>query len=209
MAQPVNNRYLLYAFIALLLIVAGIQWWQSSKTDVGAIRSTAIEPVDSQKVSRIEVVPELDTAKAFNLVPTDSGWQVRESPEATFNKKRFKRAMEDLKAGIPISHLVSRKKSDWPNYKVDSGGTLLRIYQQGQLHDAAILGKMNFNEKQTATTYIRNIDDPSVYAVSAYLKGSLKGKRSEWTQKGGRGPGGRQLSPRMRRKLRQMRQQRQ
>jgi hypothetical protein len=209
MAQPISNRYLLYAFVGLLLVVAGIQWWQSTKTDVGAIRDTAIKPVDSQQVSRIQVVPEFDTAKAYNLVPTDSGWQLKEEPKSSINKQRFKRAMEDLKAGIPISHLVSRKKTDWENYKVDSSGTLLRVYQKGKLHDGAVLGKMTFNEKQSATTYIRNLDGESIYAVTAYLEGSIKGKRSDWTQEGGRGPGGRQLSPKMRRKIRKMRQQRQ
>ena len=209
MAQPISNRYLLYLFAGLLVIVGGIQWWQSKKPESAAIRSTAIKPVDSANVTRIQVLPGFDTSKAFNIAAADTGWQIREKPGAAFNTKRFKRAMEDLQAGIAISHLVSRKKSDWEKYQVDSSGTLLRIYQNGQLHDAAVIGKMAFNDNQRATTYVRHWDDPSIYAVSAYLKGSLKGKLSDWTQKGMQGPGGRRLSPKMRRKIRRMRRQQQ
>lgn len=209
MAQKVNNRTLFILFGGLLLVVVAVQWWQAQKPESAAIRETTIEPVDSSKITRIQFLPAFDTAKAYSLVPTDTGWQVQNKSASQFNENRFQRAMEELKNGIPISHLVSRKKADWEEYEVDSSGTLLKVYQEGKLYDKAVLGKMDFSEKQKATTYVRHAEQPSVYAVSSYLEGSLKGKVSDWLQQGGRGPGGRQLSPKMRRKIRQMRQKRQ
>lgn len=207
MAKPISNRNLLILFGGLLAVVAGVQLYQSQQPEEAAIRKTTIEPVDSAKISRIQLVPEFADSNAYSLVPTDTGWQVKGEPGETVNQQRLTRAMNELKEGIPISHLASRDKSQWSEHKVDSSGTLLRVYQDGDLHGEAVLGETTFNQKQSTTTYVRPKGATSTYVVNSYLQGSLAGSKSDWLQPAS-APGRQQITPKMRRKLRQMRQQR-
>jgi hypothetical protein len=208
MAKLISNRNLLILFGGLLAVVAGIQLYQSQQEDEAAIRETTIDPVDSARLSRIQLIPQFADSKAYSLVPTDTGWQVKGEPEETINQQRLTRAMDELKAGLPISHLVSRDQDEWSEHQVDSSGTLLRVYQDGNLHSEAILGETTFNQKQRTTTYVRPKGATSVYVVNAYLQGSLAGSKSDWLQPAST-PGRQQITPKMRRKLRQMRQQKQ
>ena len=208
MAKPVSNRNLIILFIALLVVVAGVQFYQSQQPEEAAIRKTLMEPVDSANVTRIQLIPEFKDSNAYSLIRTDTGWHIKGQPTKTINQQRLSRAMDQLKAGIPISHLASRKEDQWAEHQVDSSGTLLRVYQNGKLHSEAILGETTFNQKQSTTTYVRPMSEPSIYVVNAYLQGSLAGNRSDWLQQS-TAPGRQQMTPKMRRKLRQMRQQKQ
>ena len=214
MARKVSNNQLLLIFIGLLVIVGGIKFWQSQQKTEGMINDRLVKPLDSAAIDKLEIIPEFDPANQVTLVKSDGNWLVKDSNQnKPVNKKRMNRALEHL-LNLRVNSLISREKKEWGDYQVDSSGTLLKVYQNGKLHDQVVIGKMTFRDQRIATTYIRNKDDRLIYAVEAYLKGSLKGKKSDFLQQKGGGMKGaaggmKNVPPRVRQKMMQQRMRQQ
>ncbi len=201
MAKKLSNKNLLIAFVILLALVGGLKFLQDQDPE-GTLKGKLVKPLDSGDVSRLEILPEFDTNNQVILVKKQGNWKLKRGEEfKALDPKRLKRALSHLYKELEADRLVSRDKKDWAKYKVDSSGSLLRIYKDGKLSDELVLGKMNFKNKNQASNYVRNLDAKSVYAVEAYLDGSLKGKPEDWLKGKGSSPGGKGISPKMRQKL--------
>ncbi len=208
MARKISNAQLLTAFLALLVIVAILKFWPSQEKG-GTLKTQMVKPMDSGKVNKLVLLPEFDTTNQVKLEKKEGDWEIKRGKQyKAVDKKRMERALEDLFVNLKADKLVSREKSDWEQYEVDSTGTLMRIFEEGELHDEVVLGKLNFQNRNQAFHYVRNKNDSSVYAVDAYLKRSLKGKPEDWIkEKGGsKGLGGKKVPPKIRRKMQQKQQ---
>lgn len=211
MASNIGNNKLLGIFIGLLVIVGAIKFWPTGEKE-GKLKSNLIKPIDSGQINRIEVLPEFDTNDQVILVKKDQKWQIKRGDTyKDVDPKRLKRSLNDLYDNLAINRLVSRNEKDWEEYEVDSSGSLLRIYSDGDLYDEVILGKMKFVDRNQASNYVREPGENTVYAVEGYLDGSLKGTPKDWMKgKGSKGPAsGQGLSPAMRQKLQKKKQLRQ
>lgn len=207
MARKLSNGQLLTAFIALLVVVGIVKFWPSQE-EKGTLNTQLVKPMDSGSVNRIVLLPEFDTADQVKLEKQAGEWKIQRNDEyKAVDPKRMDRALEDLYKNLKASRLVSRDKADWKKYEVDSAGTLMRVYQEGKLHDEVILGKLNFQNRKQAFNYVRSKGDQSVYAVDAYLKSSLKGTPKDWIKgKGTKKPRGKGMPPKMRQKMQRKQQ---
>lgn len=195
MAKKLQNKHLLLIFLGLLIVVGGIQYWQSQK-DPDTFESQILS-VDSSSVDQMIMRPEFDEEQEVLVKKRDGEWKVKDSAGwKPVDPTRLRRTFDQLK-DFQASHLVSRDKSDWGEYEVDSTGTLVQIYQNGEVKSELVLGKMKFQNQQMAINYVRKLNDPTIYAVEGYLQASLKGDRKSWIQGAGGNQGpGRRPSPR-------------
>jgi len=206
MANKRTNKRLIGIFAVLLMVVSVVKFWPGQNW-TSTFDDQLIKAVDTGKLTRLVMLPEFDTADQVILVKASGQWRLKRGQQhKPVNPKRLKRSLADLNANLKATRLVSRDKADWADYKVDSSGTLLKIYQSGALHDEVVLGKMNFRNGQTAVNYARNKAEQSIYALEAYLGGSLKGTPSDWL-KGDKGSAGKGISPAARKQLQRRRMQ--
>ena len=74
---------------------------------------------------------------------------------------------------LEATQLISRDESSWNEYKVDSGGTRVRVLEGSETTADIMLGR--FEYKQTGMmSYVRPSEDEETYMVSGYLDASFQ-----------------------------------
>lgn len=194
MARKLQNKHLFLIFIALLIVVGAIQYWQSTQ-DPDTFESRLIQ-VDSASVNKLVMQPEFDPEQEVVVQKREGTWKVKDSAEwKDVDQTRLRRTFDQLK-DFRASHLVSKEKSEWKEYEVDSSGTLVKIFQNGNVQGELVLGKMKFQNQNMAINYVRKLGGSTIYAVEGYLQASLKGDRKSWIKgEGGRQRPGRRAAP--------------
>ncbi len=114
------NRIVIGALAALMLVAAGIFWWQGRASD-GAGSSVAPLPLASAAPSEAEELPEADPGDMV-------GPGLPQANEATREQRRFDRLDKDRDDRITRNEMLSPRVKDFR--KLDTDGNNLLTFEE-------------------------------------------------------------------------------
>lgn len=112
------NRIVLGALGALLLVAAGVFWWQGRAATDNAPKVPQLAlPVPHGSAGADEPLPEADAGDAV-------GADLPEVPEATKEQKRFDRLDRDRDGKISLAEMLSARAREFRKLDVDGNNLL-------------------------------------------------------------------------------------
>lgn len=165
----------------IVLVIIGLAWFIQSHLENKRIRGKTFENflgLNDEEINRIDVLGPEDTL-SFRL---DGGnWYVAVDslyrPADTMAVRNMIRLALEMKVGNVISQNAERRKDFMVD---DTGGNLVRFYQNDRLLSEIIIGKQS---NDFSHTYIRRPGDDEVYLADGLLTYAYRRQKTQWFNK--------------------------
>ncbi len=171
-----KNIYALLGVFAILVVVAYVLMNRPGENDISIGNSQFLAEVDSVAVDKIEITSSANTVV---LEKKRAEWFLSEPVEYRANQSNVALVIHQAK-GLAVKEIVSSNPKKRPIFQVDSTGTLVKIFQNGQEHTAFIVGKQGQNY---AETYVRKEQSNDVVVVNGMLPLSFNKPVKDWRDK--------------------------
>ncbi len=167
-----SNKTLGIVFVALAVVTALV-----FLTDTGRKERTfrkELVTIDTAKVSEIIIYPKSQKGKEVRLVKENDVWKVvlDNEKKAPVAKNKVKGIFDQLLSVKP-NRLVAREKEKWTAYEVDSTATRVIVMEDGKKTLDLVIGRFNFKQPRSMSTYVRLFNDTDVYEVDGFLSMSF------------------------------------
>lgn len=179
MFKNIPPRTLLYVFAALLVMAALFIYYDSTHEERTFIKD--IIKIDTASVSAISIFPKVTNHKEVRLYKDGNYWFVQldnnKSVQADYSKIKN---LLDLLSRIKANGVAAQEESKWSEFKVDSTGIRVQVYEGSMVTSDIIIGKFAFQQPRTALSYIRLKGEKEVYEVNGFLEFSFNQKPNEY-----------------------------
>jgi len=187
--KKINNRILAISLLVLVAIFAIARLVRAPKLE-GNVRKELVN-LDRTKITEVRIASR-DSLVA--LVKEDGKWNVvKGEKKIDADSAAVSRLLQTIQL-IEASRMASRKKDKWAAFKVDSTGTHISVYYDGDKEADFIVGSFGFNQTPgaggnqigqgiAAYTYVRLADEDAVYTVDGFLGASVPGGVKDWAKK--------------------------
>jgi hypothetical protein len=180
MSSNMSNKTLGIIFAFLAIIVFFMFVWDGDKNE-RTFREQLVT-IDTANVDEILIYPKTKTHGEIKLFKDDAGWNVRvnESLTAQVAKSKIDGIFGQL-LSIKPKRLAARGEDKWSSFQVDSVGTRVKVYEDGDETLDIILGRFNFQQvpqqqqrfgrqQPNMSTFVRLGNDTDVYEVDGFLE---------------------------------------
>jgi hypothetical protein len=169
MFKNIPSRTLLFIFAALLVIAVLFIYYDSTHEERTFEKD--IVKIDTTKVTTILLFPKVTNHKEVKLYKDGNYWFVQlennKSVQADYSKVKN---LLDLLAQMQANSVAAQTESRWSEYKVDSSGTRVQVYEGSSIASDIIIGKFAFQQPRTALSYVRLKGEKFVYEVNGFLE---------------------------------------
>lgn len=126
--------------------------------------------VDTSKVDEIYLYPKAENYNEVYLKKINDEWKVKigEDKFAEVPNSKIKNLFAQLLT-IKPKRLASRDETKWKDYQVDSTGTRVKIFEDGEQTLDIVLGRFSFQQPRSMSTFVRLAEDTDVYEVDGFL----------------------------------------
>lgn len=187
MSSKFNNKSLLIALAALLLLFIFVKFYQSVKTE-STLKTNLVE-VDTSKVTKVLIYPTAEKRKEIAFTKEGNNWKVSDGKIITeIEKSRIVNLLRQI-LEIKSIGLTSRTKDKWVEYQVtDTTGTCIKVYEGGKKTLDLIVGKFTYQKSDNpynrggvvGTSYVRLTNENEIYAVDGFLTFSFNQPFNNW-----------------------------
>ncbi len=171
-----KNVYLLAGILAILILLAVVVMNRPGETDISAENSHFLFSIDSASVDKIVLRSHLSSV---TLVKKGSEWFLSEPVEYHADQSNVNLLIHQSK-NLDAKEIVSSNPDKRSIFQVDSNGTLVRIFQNGQEHASFVVGKMG---QSYSETYLRKAESNDVNVVKGALSWSFNKSVKDWRDK--------------------------
>ena len=179
MFKNIPSRTLLYVFAAFLIAAVIFIYYDSTHEERTFVKD--IVSIDTTKVTAISLFPKVTDHKELKLYKEGNYWFVRiknnKSAQADYSKIKN---LLDLLAGIKANGVVAQEENKWSEFKVDSSGTRVQVYEGSSITSDIIIGKFAFQQPRTALSYVRIKGEKEVYEVNGFLEFTFNQKPNDY-----------------------------
>ena len=140
-----KNIYVLLGVFAVLIVIAFFVMNRPGEKDISAANSQFLVDVDSIAVDKIEIK---SPTSAVTLEKKGVEWSLSEPVVYRANQSSVTSLIHQAK-NLAVKEIVSSNPEKRSIFQVDSAGTLVRIFQNGQEHAAFIIGKQGQSYSET------------------------------------------------------------
>ncbi len=168
-----KNLYILAAVLVVLLVAAFIVMNMPGEVDTNTEHSQLFLSVDSSAVDGIEI--KSPTSK-IKLEKEGSTWYVSSPIHYRADQKSVANALHECKT-LSVLNLISDKPEKFSIFRVDSSGTLVRLFQNGSKESSFIIGKMG---PDYTNSYVRMADANQVMLAHGVLEFTFNRQLKEW-----------------------------
>lgn len=178
-----NNRILFFIFIGLLGIYVLTRALRSSGGETNV--QTTLFTIDSNAVTEVKMFPLKAGRREVDLVRQGHQWEVADSARQALVSGGSMSSLLDVIARVDIKRILSRKKSQWDDYKVgDTTGTHVIVYAgKSPLAEWWIGEEAGPGAYGQGNSYIRMKGQDEVYAVSEYMGSQFNKTFDDWRNK--------------------------
>ena len=173
--KRLNNKILL---IVLVVLLGGFLVSKMFRTP--ALESnlpTDLFGVDTTKITEVHVNPEVERGE-IKLVRHGEEWSLQKGDKtADPELALIKNALGGLQYVRPTK-MMSRRKEKWSEYKVDSTGTHVQVYDEDEVLADWWIGKAGSGE-----VYVRLNDKEDVYAIRGMMRNYFNKGFNDWRDK--------------------------
>lgn len=160
-----SNKNLFILFGILLLALVVVQFTRQ-KGRSKSLRSELIS-IDTSRVTGVTI---LSPRGEVELIKTLQGWVAKSGDINKPTRENAVEAMLDHLNTIKPGRLTARKEEKWRDYAVDSTGTRVRVYDQGEVLTDIVLGRFGTEGQRSFHTFVRLYDEENVYVANNFMK---------------------------------------
>ena len=174
MFKNISSKKLLIVFVVLLAIAAFFIYYDSSH-EIRTFKKDIVN-IDTSAVTSISIYPKVTNHKEVRLYKEGNYWQVRldNNRSVPAEESKVKSLINSL-VGIKANSLAAQDESKWSEFKVDSSGTRVKVFEGNDNTLDIILGKFSYQQRSMAS-YVRIKGDENVYQVDGFLEYSFNQK---------------------------------
>lgn len=186
--KKINNKVLAIGLVVLVGIFVLARVFRSPK-----LESNVRKELVSLEVPKITEVRISSPDSSVQLVKENGKWNVvKDQDKYEADSAAVLRTLQTIQL-IEAKRMISRKKDKWAGFKVDSTGTHVVVYYDGDKEADFQVGTLGFNQTpggnaqfgqgMSPYTYVRLTGEDEVYIVDGFLGGMLPTGLSEWKKK--------------------------
>lgn len=169
MFKNISSRNLLIVFIILLAIAALFIYLDTSR-EVRTFKRDIVD-IDTSAVTAISIYPKVTNHQEVRLFKEGNYWQVRleDNKSATAEESKIKNLLTQL-SELKANSVAAQDKSKWSEYKVDTSGTRVKVFEGSDNTLDITLGKFTYQQPRSMTSYVRVKGDENIYEVNGFLE---------------------------------------
>ena len=168
MFNKVSNKTLIIVFGALVIIAAIYMIIESSHGERSF--KTDIVNIDTAKVTAISIYPRATNHKEVKLYKEGKNWKVKLGNNLTANVPENKiQSLLKMLVEVKPTRVAAQDKSKWAEFKVDTAGTNVKIFEGGDNTLDLIVGKFSFQQPRQMNTFVRLNGEDEVYETQGFL----------------------------------------
>ena len=168
-----NNRTLLYIFLACLLVFFGAKFLRKEHT---SSFDPVISAVDSTKVDRIRFVSGGPDKEEFELVKSDTSWEAVKGQKRVAAPSQTVNAIISQLSDFNADLILTKDPSKYAGYEItDDMASRVIVYQGDKELTHLLIGGFRFDQAtRSATAFVRKNDQPEVFQVDGFAIMSLR-----------------------------------
>ncbi len=175
MFNKVSNKSLLIVFVALIIIAAIYIIIESNKGE--RTFKTDIVSIDTLKVTAISIYPRATNHRELRLFKEGKNWKVKLDNNMTANVPENKiKSLLDMLVQVKPTRVAAQDKSKWAEFKVDTAGTRVKVFEGNDNTLDLIVGKFSFQQPRQMNTFVRLNGEDEVYETEGFLDMALNQK---------------------------------
>ncbi len=158
--------------IILVLLAAAFAISQLTKRS-GRSKSlkTELVNIDTAMVSKIEIS---STEGNVTLSESQEGWQVTLTDGSQkLSKQSSVTGLLTSLNSIKPGRLAAKTQDKWKDYAVDSAGTRVMVFEEGEISTDIVIGRFGMEGQQSFYTFVRLFEDEEVYVAPDFMGMSI------------------------------------
>ncbi len=169
MFNKVSNKSLLIIFGVLIIIAAAYIIIESNKGE--STFKTDLVNIDTAKVTAISIYPRATDHKEVRIYKEGNKyWKVKLDNNKTANVPDNKvKNLLDMLIKVKPTRVAAQVESKWGEYKVDTAGTRVKIFEGNDNTLDLIVGKFSFQQPRQMNTFVRLNGENEVYETEGFL----------------------------------------
>ncbi|MGA9293047.1 MAG: DUF4340 domain-containing protein [Ignavibacteriaceae bacterium] len=175
MFNKISSKALAVIFVVLLGLAAIYIYFDSSREERSFKRD--IVNIDTSKVTSISIYPKANNHKEIKIFKEGNNWEVQLTDNNTVPAENSKiiNLITQL-SGIKANSVAAQDESKWSEFKVDTSGTRVKVFEGNDNALDIIIGKFSYQQPRTMMTYVRVKGDKNVYETNGFLEFSVNQK---------------------------------
>jgi Domain of unknown function (DUF4340) len=168
MFNKVSNRSLIIVFVVLIVIAAIYMMIESSHGERSF--KTDIVNIDTSKVTAISIYPRATNHKEVRVYKEGKDWKVKLENNQVANVPESKvQSLLKMLVEVKPERVAAQDKSKWAEFKVDTTGTDVKVYEGKDNTLDLIVGKFSFQQPRQMNTFVRLNGEDVVYETQGFL----------------------------------------
>ena len=176
MFNKISSKTLTIIFV-VLLIFAAIYIYYDSSHEERSFKNDIVN-IDTAKVTSISIYPKATNHKEVKIFKEGKNWQVQLANNNSVHAEDSKiiNLLNQL-SEIKANSVAAQDESKWSEFKVDSSGTRVKVFEGNNNSLDITLGKFSYQQQpRSMTTFVRVKGDKNVYEVNGFLEFSFNQK---------------------------------
>ncbi len=168
MFNKFSNKKLVIVFSILLFVVV-LMFVLDSNPNESTFKKDIID-INKDDVTSISIFPKVNNHKEVKLFKEGNDWKVTLNKDKTAIVPKEKiDGLLNVLAQIKPKRVAAKSSSKWKNFQVDSSGTQVKVFEDGDLSLDIVIGKYVFKQPRALSSYVRLADEDNVYEVNGIL----------------------------------------
>ena len=175
MFNKISSKTLAAIFVVLLVLAAIYIYFGSSREERSFKRD--IVNIDTSRVTSISIYPKATNHKEIKIYKEGNNWniQLTNNHSVPADNAKIKNLIYQL-SEIKANSVAAQNESKWSEFKVDTSGTRVKVFEGNNNTLDIILGKFSYQQPRTMMTYVRVKGDKNVYETDGFLEFSFNQK---------------------------------
>ena len=156
--------------LLIVLVVLGTAYGVTQLTKRSGrsktLKSTLVT-IDTADVSKIEIT---SPGNSLELVEETGEWKVSlpGGSQKAAKKSSVVSLLNSLNT-IKPGRLAAKSQEKWKDYTVDSTGTRVKVYENGEVSTDIVIGRFGMEGQQRFYTFVRLFQDEEVYVANDFM----------------------------------------
>ncbi len=169
MFNKVSNKTLLIIFGIMIVIAVAYVVLESEHGEKSF--KTDIVSIDTSRVTALSIYPRANNHKEIRIYKEGSNnWKVDLNNNKTASVPGSKvKSLLDMLVQVKPARVAAQEKSKWADFKVDTAGTRVKVFEGGNNTLDLIIGKFSFQQPRQMNTFVRLNGEDEVYETQGFL----------------------------------------
>lgn len=175
MFNKVSNKNLVIV-LGVLIIIAAVYIIIESNRGEGTFKANLVD-IDTLKVTAVSIYPRATNHREVRLYKEGKNWKVKLDNNLTADVPENKiKTLLTLLVQVKPTRVAAQDKSRWAEFKVDTAGTRVKVFEGNDNTLDLIVGKFSFQQPRQMNTFVRLNGEDEVYETEGFLDMALNQK---------------------------------